>query len=558
MTTTSPQRPFGDGLKQFKRLLPIVILFWIYFFLRAHAIADHLPIFIDEIHHLRRARAVWAFNDLHTSTTPSKFLLYYWLGAFQLPEFPPLWLVRTPVVITSLLGAAGTFALGKTLFSRRVGFAALIIVAVFPFILFYDRLSLTDQLTGSIAVVMTWWSVIVARRPTRRNATILAIIVNLMLAAKILSGPLLLIPFLAVALLGPKPIEFTKPLRDEINRIWGAYRPSIVRATIIIGVVWTTLIVFYQIRRFIDPEIPAIVDGYLYGGITRNIGIDTGEDLDRSQINVNLERVKEVFQYLWSPLLVGLTLVGLAILTWRDWRKTLFLLSGILPLWIFVIFVAGQLNSRYLSVVGHLCAVVIAAGIFAISDEIAKPFPQSPLKNIAWIPVGLLALWVIGFGLPFARTAFDDPIALEIPRRDHREYFANYTGYALPDALNFILTSEPITSGHDVPFAAAIVRVCEFLPYHMPPEKHDGIALECLPTDSEFPQERYDILNAELETYGALYLITEDYQIADEPAFDPTKIDGDLQHLKTFHRPHDGVTVDVYRLSSNSDPIPSN
>lgn len=541
---------FGVGLKQFMRLLPLILVFWVYFFLRAHAIADHLPIFIDEIHHLRRARAVWAFNDLHTSTTPSKFLLYYWLGAFQLPEFPPLWLARTPVVITSLLGAAGTFALGRTLFSRRVGFLAMVVVAVFPFILFYDRMALTDQLTGSIAVVMTWWSVMVARYPTKQNATILGVVVCLMLAGKILSAPLLLVPFLAVGLLGEKPLELTKPLWNEVKRVWQAYRPEIIRASLIIGMVWTTLIVFYQIRRFIDPEIPAIVDGYLYGGAARNIGIDTGEELERSQISVNLERVKEVFQYLWSPLLVGLTLGGLLVLFWRYWRKTLFLLGGILPLWLFVTLVAGQLNSRYLSVVGHLCAVVIAGGVFTLHDEMDKLISNKSFKTVAWLPVGLLLVWVVGFGLPFANTAFDDPIALEIPRRDRREYFANYTGYALPDALNYVIESDPISSGVDIPFAAAIVRVCEFLPYHLPPEKHDLIMIECLPTDSDFPEERYKVLQVQLEQFKALYLIVENYMIAEEPALDPTKVDGEFQHLATYKRPHNGVAVEVYQLST--------
>jgi hypothetical protein len=227
-------------------------------------------------------------------------------------------------------------------------------------------------------------------------------------------------------------------------------------------------------------------------------------------------------------------------------------------LWLFVILVAGQLNSRYLSVVGHLCAVLIAGGVLTLHDEMATVFTNNRLKQVAWLPVGLLALWVIGFGLPFATTAFNDPIALEIPRRDQREYFANYTGYALPDALNYIMESEAITNGYTVPFAAAIVRVCEFLPYHMPPENHDDIVLECLPTDSDFPQQRYDVLNTELETYGALYLMVEDYTIADEPAFDPTKVDGELQYLVAFQRPHNGVAVDVYRLSSTQDTRPSN
>lgn len=549
MTTSTlrEKRTSGQGLRLFIQLLPIIGLFWVYMFLRWHDIAKHFPYFIDEIHHVRRARAVWAFNDLHTSTTPGKFLLYYWIGAFQLPEFPPLWLVRTSATMLSLLGAAGTFALARILFNRWAGFLALALVTVFPFILFYERMALTDSLAAAFAVLMAWWSVIVARQPTQRNATILAVFYCLMMGAKILAFPLTIVPFLAIALLGPQPISFKKPLREEIRRLWNEYRPVILRATIIIAIVWGALIGFYQTRKILDPNTRAIVDDYLYGGVSANI---SGTDSGRSQLSINMERVGQVFTYFWGVWLSVLALLAVLVLLWRRWRVAWYLLAGILALWIFIIFVAGQLNSRYLTLVAQICAVMIAGGTIVMYQEIRGWFKQSPLQWLAWTPLAALGIWAVTFALPFARTDIRNPVDVELPRRDQSEYFRNYTGYALPDGLKFIASSVPISQNSEKPVAVSWVRVCEFLPYHMPVSMHDDLTLICPPPDTpDAFLMRFDLLNTALENYGAVYLMVEQFQSPDGSLIvDPTQINGSVEFLAAFERPHDGVRVEIYRV----------
>lgn len=519
------------GLRTFTRLLPIVGLLWVYLFLRWHDIAAHFPYFIDEIHHVRRARAVWAFNDLHTSTTPSKFLLYYWLGAFHLPQFPDLWLVRVPGALASILGAASTFALARLLFNRRAAFLALGIVTVFPFLLFYERMSLTDPLAGTLTVMMTWWSVVVARHPSKRNATILAIVFCLMWAAKILTLPMIVVPFLAVGLLGARPVTLDRPMKQEIMRIWRDYRPAIVRASVIIIVVWGTIFGFYQIRKVLDPDTRAIVDDYLYEGATSG----------GNKLMTSLERASEALRKLWGPLVLGVLL--LPYVWWRRWRVALFLLGGILPMWVLIILVAGQLNSRYLSIVGHLCAVLIAGAAAMIIDE-------RRLGIGRWVPTGLLIIWVFGFGLPFARTAMQDPIELDLPDRDKSEYFRNYTGYALPDAFAYVVEHNIL--GHDEPvIVTSFVRVCEFAPYHVPAHYRDDLNLICNPPDIDRFENRYLILNQALETHPSVYLIVEQYETPDESLMlDPALVIGVIEGpLQTYRRPHDGVPVEVYTVT---------
>ena len=535
-----------QGLDRFISLLPLIVLLWGFLYFRWHNIAEYMPFFIDEIHHFHRGRAVWAFNDLHTSTTPGKFLLYYWLGVFGIPQFPDLWLVRTPTALLALIGAAGTFALARSLFNRRAGLLALLILVVFPFTLFYERMALTDPLTASLIVLMAWWSVIVARKPTLRNATVLAVIWCLMFAAKVLSMPLVITPFLAVALLGDNPIQFSKPIRAEISRIWQSYKPVIMRASLIIVVVWGTIIGFYQIRKILDPNIRAIVDDYLYGGTTKTI---TGHE----QLRINLERFGDALQNFWSVPLVVLTILTLPVLFWKRRNIALFLTLNILVMWVFVLMVAGQLNSRYLSLVGQLCAVLIAGGVVMTFDYLHQK--ENPiLKFAAWLPPLVIGIWVISFGLPFAYTATIDPVGLALPRRDQSEYFRNHTGFALEDSLQYLANSPAISENVEVPVVVTFVRVCRYLPHHMPVTLHPSLQLECQVTTKTSFEERYDFLQEKLDRYGAVYLMVEQHRTDDDSMVaDPQYINGDMEFLVHFDRPHDGVDVDIYAVYANHD-----
>ena len=67
-----------------------------------------LPLYQDETYHLRRAEAVYRFEDNPIAYAHGKLLLYYWLGAFD-PAYTEAGLAtaRLSVALTGLLGAAG-------------------------------------------------------------------------------------------------------------------------------------------------------------------------------------------------------------------------------------------------------------------------------------------------------------------------------------------------------------------------------------------------------------------------------------------------------------------
>src|SRR5690606_6188136 len=104
---------------------------------------------------------------------------------------------------------------------------------------------------ASLAVLVAWWSVVVARQPSLKNANILALFYCLMMAAKILAFPLTIMPFVAVLMFAKEPFAINKAWRDELKRLWQVYRPAIVRVIVIVAIVWGGLIGFYQTRKIL-------------------------------------------------------------------------------------------------------------------------------------------------------------------------------------------------------------------------------------------------------------------------------------------------------------------
>lgn len=526
-------------------LLPIMAIIWLHLFLRLHNIGDSLPYFIDEIRHIERARIVWTFQDFHTSTTPSKFGTYYWLGLFGLPEFPDPWIGRAPVALFTILGVAGTYALGKEIFGRNSGLVAALIVAVWPFLLFFERLALTDPPTASLIVITAWWSIIVAKHPTNRRAYILGVFICLMLAAKLLSGLLMIAPFLAVLLYGKYPLTFRKALWPQLVAIWRSYWPYIWRTSTVIVGVWGIILGTYLVRRIIDPKVGFIVDAYLYDG---------GIQEDKNYIMQNLERTEQVLIYHWSLLLVGLALFALVIIAQRNWRNFVFFTLLIFPLILFLIFIARELSTRYLTNIAHLCAVVIAGGVV----QFAQTWQPKPSTFLRFVPLGLLIGWGISFSLPFAVKAMQDPQSLTLPERDRTEYFGNYTGYAIPDAFELVSDISQQDQYDEMPFVVAILRICDHHPnYFMPMELRGTMDVNCQPYFSAISpldgrvQKRYDRINAGAEEYGLIYVMVERFppRYGDE-IFDTRRIAGVTHFIGRFVRPYDGIPIEVYEVQN--------
>ncbi|MCG2691319.1 glycosyltransferase family 39 protein, partial [Microgenomates group bacterium] len=107
-----------------------------------------LPVFADEAIYIRWAQLIWQktyyfFIPLSDGKTP----LFMWLLAPLLKlGADPLLTGRALSVVSGLATLIGVYYLAKTLFNKKTALIASILVIFQPFLLFYDRLSLTDSL----------------------------------------------------------------------------------------------------------------------------------------------------------------------------------------------------------------------------------------------------------------------------------------------------------------------------------------------------------------------------------------------------------------------------
>lgn len=542
-----------QGLPLFLQLVSVVLLLLCFLLLRLVNVAE-FPFFVDETRHIGRARIIWSFSDIHVSTTPGKFFLYYWMGAFGIPANAAQWLSRTSVVIFSMLGAAGTFALARLWFSWGYGLLALAILSVFPFMLFYERLALSDPITASLVILTTWWSVVVALRPTHRRALILGLLLSLMMMGKILAAPLLIVPIIAIVLVGSYSSHILAlPWREMPNEVFvvikDTYRPFLTRVFVVFGAIWGFLIVFYLLRGIIDPDsVRPIVDSYLYRGLEANLGLHQQQS---NPLVVNTERIIQGMFYMWKPLLLIVLAISIPALWQQQKQILLFLLSMIIGMWIPLVVVAGQLSTRYLTLVGHLCVVLVVGGVWALQQELKiRAVQQHIPRYVVWLPILTIGIWIAGSGIPFWRTLIDDPTALALPERDQHEYFRNQTGYAIQDILETVEILPPISLEVDVPVVIGMVRNCQYLPYHTESNRH--YRLECPKIGHDAPYQPHVDLNMMLTQYEALYVMVEEFDIESDSQqiLHWCLIEGKSQLITTYQRPFDGVRVSLYQVTS--------
>ena len=523
-------KPYS-GLQKFSRLLPIILMLWIFLFWRVHLIDVNMPYFIDELNHINRARIVWTFTDLHVSTTPGKFLLYYYLGLFDIPPNLPGWIARTATTLLTLIGAAGTYALARTLFSRNTGLLALVLLSVFPFMIFHERLTLSDPLTASLAVIMVWWSIHFARRPSMHRANILGAMICIMLLGKILAGPLVVMPLVAIIFMNGTQLTWREPLIPQLRAVWTGYRPYLMRVFWINVVVWGILLSFYVGRGLLDPDnTNPIVDDYIY----------TPEDRT-SQLEGNVEHIWTVFRYLWGGGLSALTLFAIPFLLWKRRNTAIYLLGGIGVLWIPLFVMAARPNSRYLTIVGHLWIVLVAGAVY-VAWQLIKEIPESSKRLALSGPLMLLLVGAFGFGANFSQTLITDPAEVGLPEAELNGYYRNFTGFALRDSLHYVGNQPPISDNTDEVVLVALARACDFLPYHIEDPVTLNLHIECLGRYT-----KYADISRIFAEYGEVYAIWEQVDPPTRIA-DPRWIQGRMVWLKTYERPHNGIAVEVYRI----------
>lgn len=186
-----------------RRVAPWLVLLALHLGLRLVAL-DTLPPFLDEVGHARWSVQIAEGFNLEKPWQYGKGLGVF-LGALVVPPGPDA--VRVARVVTALLSVLAL--VGVTLAARRLwdeptAFAAGLCYAVTPFVVFHERLFLTDPHGAAFSGLALWTAVAMAREPRRRYP----IATGLLLAAAVFSKALGVLfaglPVLAVACLAPR------------------------------------------------------------------------------------------------------------------------------------------------------------------------------------------------------------------------------------------------------------------------------------------------------------------------------------------------------------------
>ena len=502
---------------------------------RAHAI-EALPPFNDESHHIRRAELVYGFSDPDLSMTPGKLLSYYWLGLFGAERLDAIFIGRTATALFAVLGLAGTFATTRLLFGQRAGILALFFASFVPFMVFFDRLALTDPLTASLSMWLVWASlVMVKKQPCQRKskwAVIVGILSGLVVMAKLLGLPMLGIPFLAVLIYGkqvPWPGYHPRQIWQWLVAKWQAHQPMLRTVYGVVGLIFAPSSLYILGRIIFDGELVPIVNNNLINGAAEN-------KPPPQVILDNLGTLGETHWVLHSPILALMILGAIGWALYKRKKHGLYLLGAVALAWSLSIFVAAELSTRYLTL-GVLPLLALVAGTL---DEVLRRLPRLGRGAVS----GVLMLWLIIFALPFIRTAWSQPAALDLPERDRWEYYANFSsGYALVSAAHDIETLPPSQPSGRVNLIG-LVGSCHQMRLYL--DEYGPVWLECpfFGWQGENMDEVATNIQTQVATESTVYLLVE----PDLTFTDLSVIAVDWELIRRYGRPFEGMVVELYRV----------
>jgi len=210
----------------------IWILVLLFFFTRL-ANLTLLPIFADEAIYIRWAQLIsqktyYFFIPLSDGKTP----LFMWLMAPILKlGADPLLTGRMLAVFSGLATLLGVYFLVKKLFSVQLALLTSVLVIFQPFLLFYDRISLTDSLLTALTIWTFYFTYSLFKKPTLKTG----IILGLFGSAVLLTKPSGLLFLLLNAL-----VIFLFPIKTWIKKLKSMFLPSAL-AAIIITIIYNLL-----------------------------------------------------------------------------------------------------------------------------------------------------------------------------------------------------------------------------------------------------------------------------------------------------------------------------
>ncbi|MBI5930241.1 MAG: glycosyltransferase family 39 protein [Chloroflexi bacterium] len=507
------------------RLWLMVGLLWLLWFSRAHQIMA-LAVFVDESLHILRAQMVFDFKDATASILPGKLLLYYYLGLYHPHNVGVAWLSREAMALLAPLGATLTFALARQLFHRwSIGLLAVILYALSPFMLFFERMALSDTLTMIFGLSLALVSLRLARHPSRSNAVLTGGLFGFALLAKLIALPWIILPFMAMKLWG----------QFNLRQLWN--KAIVIGIAAAIPLLPSAFYVVYQEAAQVENK-QEVVTTTLF----------VPESQSRvEQISHNLDIYLEAA---WTMLTPPLFLLILCLAFWQIRKRpkeTIYLLSITFSVWGFIVLTSAQPSTRYLVLGIPPLLIIGAVGLNDLWQNLRLHSTTSPqlVYRLAAPLALLIALIGGGLGFQFMLTGWSNPPQLSLADRDIWEYFENTaTGYGLREAAQDLPELPPLQPASREIQVAGFVGACHTLRLYLPADSH--VKMIC--PYFKWSIEQAPITLAEWEqrikSDGAWYILADDRQPMDLFGLPFT-----WEELAVYKRPYNGVTVRLYRVT---------
>lgn len=510
-------------------LMVIVALLLVAFFVRAHN-ALAMPAFNDESLHIRRSEIVWRFDD-PVSFTAGKLLGYYWLGAFGFDRLDALHGGRLVYALAILIGAAATYRVGRALFGHAVGVLALLLYALSPYLVFYERMILADQLAAAFGMLAVWAGIRLARRPTPRAGLLSGLFVSLAVLAKLTAAPFALASVAAIWTLGERDsAPAGSGWRARLARIVAPrYWPALATAyafNLISGLPFILFPVFRQVQQ--EPVLLVGTNLFVTSGFGRVLA-------------ANIPALGETLAGFHGPAAVIAALGAAAWALWR-WRRPALYLAGctLLP-WSIILALSPDPSNRYWLLGIPPLLVWVAAGLWGASDALARRAGDGLARAAL---AGAIGVWSAAIALPFAWNAWNDPLALRLPEHDRWEYYTNFSaGFGWREAVEAMQTLPRSSTSGRVPVVSTIVG-CHALRLYLP---EDGaVNLKC--PFFGWQGEHLDAVTADLAHFFASETVTYLLAEPDAPFVDLNRLPVRRERVARFERPFGGVALELYRV----------
>jgi hypothetical protein len=380
-------------------MLALVVVFGAFVVSRLHGLTA-LPVFVDEAVQIN-----WAFHIERTfRILATGKVLQVWCASWIVPWADDvLWATRALSVAVGALGLWATYDVGRRLCDAQAGLLASALYVLCPFLLFYDRIGLSDVFLASFTMLVLSASLLVLETGGLAACVVLGIALTMTVLAKVTGLTALFLPFIARAVLpGKRPVAWRRV----------AFGP-------VLAIVATA----YPVRFFLKHTMELGAKSVL--AAPEAILAVAGDNL--------LAIVTTLDRYWTRPVLVAVAVSIVLGLTRRSSRRPTLLLLGACGLPILaVVFGARFWYPRYLLPATAPALVLLAAVIRRASRALRLRAVRPWVSALA---VALLSIQC----LPFDLDLLSDPSRASLLPIDFSQYVTGWSsGYGTVDAATVL------------------------------------------------------------------------------------------------------------------------